>query len=178
MRTARRIGAMLCCATLWLALWPAPASGAVRIDPNDVPGDRYDVAASSVTIRRIDGVRWITVTIQTYEGFALRTSEGAFAVRLDTWGAERADFVLRMFGDAASGGGLFATLSSTHGPSVRYAAIEKEGPKHVSATFPVHWVHPTKTVRWLVVGASPIPWFHTGDPVIRDRAPNVGWYAM
>jgi hypothetical protein len=155
-----------------------PSHATTGFDGNDVPGDEYDVASTSLTIERRDGVRWMTVEVRTYRGFQARLGQGWFEVRLDTWGAGKADFRMRMFGDPASGGGLYAPMSSLHGSWYGYARIMKTGAKELTAWFPVHWVHPNKSVRWYVIASVPGPYSPSDLPGMRDRAPDVGWYSM
>ncbi|MGE5225398.1 MAG: hypothetical protein ACM3OO_00820 [Planctomycetaceae bacterium] len=116
---------LLTCALATAIIVPAHAT--TFTDPNDVPGDRYDLASASLAVARAPGDHRMTVTIRTYEGFALRLGEGAFEVWLDTWGAGKADFRLKAFGDTASGGVLVAPTRSLHGPWYGYATVEKAG---------------------------------------------------
>jgi hypothetical protein len=150
-----------------------PAHATTHADPNDVPGDRYDLASASFTIGRSPGDHRTTVTIRTYRGFTMRLGEGAFEVWLDTWGAGKADFRIKVFGDSASGGLLVAPIRSLHGPWYGYADVEKVGAKTVQVRFPTGWVHPGKQVRWHV--RSSVPAFVTPDVTpVYDRAPDAG----
>jgi len=172
-----RRGLMLVAASALVMAAATPAQAVWRLDPNDASVDRYDIAASSLTVVRSEGVRWMTVTIRTYEAYKIREGEGWFKLRLDTWGAGKADFEMTMFGDPASGGATYAPIGSLHGTWGNYARIDKVGPRTLKAWFPVHWVHPNKAVRWYLRALVPGPVWGP-ETTSEDRAPNAGWYGV
>jgi hypothetical protein len=155
-----------------------PARAWTHGDPNDVKGDRYDIAATSLKVASPVGGRRMILTIRTYEGFKLALGEGAFDLWLDSWGAGKADYRLTMVGDPASGGMFVAKIRSLHGPWYEYdVRLSKTGARTIEASFPARWIHHTKAVRWHVRSRVPAFPARPGIPVV-DRAPDVGRYPL
>ena len=161
---ARTVGTVALAVALVIA---QPASAGSGRDPNDVPGDRYDIAWVSVrATREPNGVAIFRIALRTYRGFRLRDCDCVFAWILDGRGDGRGDLVIVTRG--RSDGPRIVGIARRPGDGFAHeVVVHKDGWRRIRVVIPRDWLEPTGAVRFRATSRA---------DGTTDRAPNAGRY--
>ena len=168
MRASRRTAGVL--ASVIVMLVPIhPAVAGSGSDPDDVPGDRFDLAWVSVrATEEQNGVRTYVLAVKTYRGFRLRDCGCVFAIMLDGRGDGRADLAVVTRG-RTDGPRVVGVARHLRDEFIHTVVVHKSGWRRFRVTIPREWLSPTRAVRFRATARA-----HGTT----DRAPNAGRYRV